>query len=455
MDKERTPLLTKAGQENLKRIKEHEAAPRWNVSIGDRLEKADLVAYDTFRKRVFSYEALLPKVPAHIVEWVTLQREKVNLFRQALPTGFDVEKDWAHIPTMCREDIATRPEDIVPRGESLDRLIVYDTSGTTGHALVVPHHPRAVALNHALAEYALFKHGIEPNFSANDVACLNICAQRKTHVFCNVFTVWNEAGFAKINLNPKDWAGGKKAARTFIKDMSPLFVTADPVSLVETMKWEIPLRPALIISTALSLAEELKAQLEDYFCCPIVDWYSTTETGPIAYSIAGKRGLFFLAPDLYVEIVNEEGVPLPPGDVGEITVTGGRNPYLPLLRYRTGDYGKISTNPLRLSQFIGRKIVFFQATDGSIVNTVDISREMRLVSPFVQHEFIQKKDGACQLKIRPALNANISIPAMERAIKGIFGQDLKLEVSIDENLGKDSPSGKVISWQSELDLGGE
>ncbi len=35
-----------------------------------------------------------------------------------------------------------------------------------------------------------------------------------------------------------------------------------------------------------------------------------------------------LAQDVYVEI---------PGERGEITLTGGRSPYLPLLRYRTSD----------------------------------------------------------------------------------------------------------------------
>ena len=452
MGNERTPLMTSAGESNLKRIQEHEAAPRWNVRIGDRLEKEDLASYDRFRKKVLSNTTFSKKIPLHLIEWIETQREKVVLFREAIPQGFDVQKDWAHIPTMSREDIACRPEDIVPRGESLDRLIVYDTSGTTGHALVVPHHPQAVALNHALAEYVLKRHGVEAEFSANSVACLNICAQRKTHVFCNVFSVWNEAGFAKINLNPKDWAGGRQGARKFILDLAPIFITADPVSLAELMKWQIPVKPSLIISTALTLSKELQKSFENYFGCPVVNWYSTTETGPIAASIAGKDGLFFLAPDLFVEVVDEDGIPLPFGKTGEITVTGGRNPYLPLLRYRTGDFGKMADSPLRLTELVGRKLVFFRATDGSMVNPVDISREMRIVSPFVQHEFIQKKDGSCIVKIRPAINANISVKAMANAIKGLFGQEQKLEVIIDEHLGKENPSGKVISWQSELEL---
>jgi phenylacetate-CoA ligase len=452
MGNERTPLMTAAGEKNLKRIREHEAAPRWNVRIGDRLEKEDLAYYASFRNKVLANEPFSHTVPPHIVQWIELKREKVALFREAIPHGFDIAKDWAHIPTMSREDIACRPEDIVPQGESLDRLIVYDTSGTTGHALVVPHHPRAVALNHALAESVLKRHGIETDFSSSSVACLNICAQRKTHVFCNVFSVWNEAGFAKINLNPKDWAGGRKAARKFILDLAPIFITADPVSLAELMKWQIPIKPSLIISTALTLSKELQRSFESYFDCPVVNWYSTTETGPIAASIAGKEGLFFLAPDLYVEIIDEDGIPLPIGEIGEITVTGGRNPYLPLLRYRTGDFGKMADSPLRLTELVGRKLVFFRATDGSMVNPVDISREMRLVCPFVQHEFIQKKDGSCVVKIRPAVNANISLKAMTKAIKGLFGQEQKVEVLIDENLGKDNPSGKVISWQSELEL---
>ncbi len=453
MDKERTPLLTEEGQANLKRIKEHPDAPRWNVTIGDRLIQEDLTACSEFRQRVFCDKVSNEEgPPAHILDWVMSLRDRVQLFRKALPEGTELAEEWRHIVTMSREDIAARPEELIPEDLSLERLIVYDTSGTTGHALVVPHHPRAVALNHVLAEQVMRKHGVKMDFSANKTACLNICAQRQTHVFCNVFTVWQEAGFAKINLNPDDWAGGMSSARKFILDMAPLFVTADPVSLVETMNWQIPLRPAIIFSTALTLSPELKSTLEDYFKCPVVDWYSTTETGPIASSLQDEDGYHFLSPDIYVEVIDEEGHPVPSGEMGEITVTGGRNPFLPLLRYRTGDFGRLANNPRRIIELFGRKPVFFQATDGSIVNPVDISRIMRIVSPFLQHEFIQRADRSCQVTIRPAINANIPIKSMDNAIRSIFGEDIELSITIDEKLGEDKPGGKVITWQSELEL---
>ena len=72
-------------------------------------------------------------------------RGRVPVFKKHVPDGMDLERDWADIPTLSREDIAVRVESLVPLDADLSRMIVYDTSGTTGHAMVVPHHPAAVA----------------------------------------------------------------------------------------------------------------------------------------------------------------------------------------------------------------------------------------------------------------------------------------------------------------------
>ncbi|MBK7774709.1 MAG: hypothetical protein IPI43_11325 [Sandaracinaceae bacterium] len=53
------------------------------------------------------------------------------------------------MPTCSREGLASRLVDFVPRELPLHDAVLYTTSGTSGHALSVLHHPGAVAKNHA------------------------------------------------------------------------------------------------------------------------------------------------------------------------------------------------------------------------------------------------------------------------------------------------------------------
>lgn len=456
--RQRSPLLDDEGFALLDRIQQHADAPRWNVgfNIGDRLLRSDLAALDGFRLELAEGEggASTATPPARILDWVRAMRERVLLFREHLPEGFDLSRDWAHVPTMSREDLALRINLIVPFDEALERLIVYDTSGTTGHAIRVPTHPLAVAKAQVLVEGVLREHGALPEFGPGQVACMNVCAQARTYVFPSVFTMWNQAGFAKVNLNEADWASGIEGARRFFAELSPQFLTGNPVAFAELLRHEIPVAPRAIVSTAVALTPGLRQRLADHYRCPVIDWYGSSETGPIACTAPGREGYRVMCDDLFVECTDPDGYPVEPGERGEITVTGGRNPYVPLLRYRTGDWARLEREggETWLHDLQGRAPVFFRASDGSIVNPVDIGRMLRLHAVFVQHVFRQKADGSCELRLRPAPGAPLDPGLLTARLRELFGADHPIDVVLDEELGS---QGKVIPYQTELVLGGD
>ncbi len=450
----RIPLITPEGYALLERIINHPDAPLWNFEVGDRVTAEDLAAFQAFSEQVFSPRQPnlgridAPTPPASLLAWIAERREHCTLIRRHIPTGYDLERDWIHIPTMSREDIVLRLEQIVPFDADIERIIAYDTSGTTGHAIQVPHHPRALAQNHALIQCALAMNGVGLHFSPDQVACVNVSSQRNAYTFASLYSVWQQAGFAKLNLHPDQWPGGIESAKRYFAFLDPALITSNPVALAEMMRLNLPIRPHAILSTALTLSPELKARLEQHYACPVFDWYSTTETGPIAATMAGQEGLMLIAPDLFVETLDAHGHPVGPDTIGELTVTGGRNPFLPLLRYRTGDHGRLVDG--RILDFQGRAHVSFRATDGSPVNSVDIGRILRLHTAFVQHEFVQHTDDSCTLRIRPAPGAPLDIAKLDYVLRTLFGPDQALSIQIDETLGHNSPAGKVLPYRREV-----
>ncbi|MFZ5481641.1 MAG: AMP-binding protein [Myxococcota bacterium] len=393
-------------------LREHPDAPPWSHDIGDRLVAGDLAAVEVFR-------ASLGRV-ARGFEDTPLER-----WRATVPW---LEREE---PTSSRADLATRVHLFVPTDADLDRMIRYDTAGTSGVALPIPSHPVATACSWVLIEEALRRWGIALD-RGPDLVVAHVNAQRRTWTFASSISQWGGAGFVKVNLQAGAWSPAR--ARAFFADVKPQLVTGDPVSFAEMLGWDLPVRPRALISTATTLSPAFAAELAARCGCPVIDWYSTTETGPVAAT--SPRGLELLCPDLFVEIVDAEGRALPEGERGEVCVTGGRNPSLALVRYRTGDSAALRDGVLE--GFVGRRPVWWRAGDGCPVTPVDLAHVLH-TTPVAAFSF-GPAGGGFELRVRPTARTDV-----ERLREG-FAAMLKAEVRvvIDEALGGD---GKAEEWR--------
>jgi phenylacetate-CoA ligase len=448
--------MTERSWDGLSRVLEHVDAPRYNRTMGDRVGAPELEALDAFRAALASRPREASASPSQAtVDFVESLRERLFLLDQ-LPDGFDVAKDFEHLPTTDRDAIAHRLEDLVPRELSLDDAIVYSTSATTGHSVIVPSHPRAMVQNLAHLELLARLHAAPVEPREGEPLALNATVQQQTYVFATTMSGWSGAVFAKVNFAPHDWAGGVASRDRFLRAFAPAFIASEPVTLAEALRLELPLRPRLVVSSAVSLRAELAEQVRAAWGAAVVDLYSTTETGPIAASVPGIVGHVVLVPDLFVEVLGPHGERLPDGERGEITVTGGRNPFLPLVRYRTGDHGRLGTvmladgRPARvILELEGRAPIAFRATDGARVGSVDVARRIRPLAPFVQHALHQRADGSLELRLRPLPGVPLPQGAFEHALRELFGRDARITVVIDPDLG--SAGGKVVAWRNDVE----
>jgi hypothetical protein len=144
------------------------------------------------------------------------------------------------------------------------------------------------------------------------------------------------------------------------------------------------------------------------------------------------------------------------GEYGEITVSGGRNIFAPLVRYRTGDFGRLELAPCpcgdampRLLDLEGRQPLLIRSADGTPVTTVDLSRLLREF-PLLLHEFIQHADGSCELLAGTIPGAHIDVTQLAEALQRVLG-GLPLEIRFDPALG-DRSEGKAMPYRSELML---
>jgi phenylacetate-CoA ligase len=426
-ESERFPILTARGRELLYRMRQHPMAPIWNWPNGEQLDSAGLERVKEFAASLSissTYSAGL--LPDWLSQYVDRCLREVPYFR----TKYGQGRAFEEIPPICRANLAPRVWDFVPDDEPLDDVIVFSSSGTTGYPTRTAHHPVSAACGVPLMEFALRSlHGITLQRGTDHVAITNIAAYRGAYTTAIVVAYLEEAGCIRVNLHPSAWRS-ESHRHQFINHWKAPIWLGDPIaySAMEKLDWDH--QPKAILSSIMHITDAYAKQLETRFACPVLDLYAMTEAGIIAVRTA--HGHRVLSPDLYVEILDPQGNVCAEGVRGEITLTGGRNPYLPLLRYRTGDFASLQTieGHRVLVGLEGRQSVEYVTRSGRIVHSMEVTRVMRHY-PVIRYELVEL--GNREYELRYA--GDIDAAALANELSEIFGQ----KVIVSLHFSKESP----------------
>ncbi len=351
-------------------------------------------------------------------------------------------KNFTDIPTIDRGHLSRDITAFFPDTIAVERLINFQTSGTTGHPLLLASHPVVAASYLAFHKKALRRFNIELQHGLSEVGVVLVGYQKQCFTYVSVTPTMNESGLAKINLHPDDWRDPKDRA-CYLDALNPEVYAGDPLSFAVLAELPLKSRPRALLSTSMALLPGLRKRLEERFCCPVLDLYSMNEAGPIAVADPDVGGHVLLQHRLYVEILDQEGLPVTEGERGEITITGGFNFCLPLLRYRTGDYASIrfvDAEPV-LFDLEGRPPVMFQTSAGRWINNIEITHALKSFS-LAQFTFHQFRDGKVRFRM---LEKKVDEKRIREVLLSIFGQDQQLDIDRVSEF-----SQKTIQYTSEL-----
>ena len=104
------------------------------------------------------------------------------------------------------------------------------------------------------------------------------------------------------------------------------------------------------------IPESLSLRLEALLGCEVFSHYGTVETGlGGGVDCAAHQGAHVRAHDLLVEVIDQDTAkPMEPGQWGELVVTTLTRTGMPLIRYRTGDLGRLLPGPCPCGSYIQR-----------------------------------------------------------------------------------------------------
>lgn len=420
LHRERFPTLSASGQRMLDFMRHHPHAPIYRNHSGNRLLAHEVALARSFESAVAGATVgWTPGAPpAWLDSFVAATFAAVPHYRvRGMPP-----RRFEDIAPVSRADLAADIAAFVPDHVETARLLQFATTGTTGHPLRIPSHPLVAAGYAAFHKRALRRAGVVPTHGAGQVGVVLLGFQQRCFTYVSVSPTMGESGLAKINLHPDDWRHPDDRAR-YLDAMAPEIVAGDPISLREYAGLPCSVAPRAIISVSMALHAGLRQLLEQRFGCPVLDIYSLGEVGPVAVHDVAAGGHLLLQPRLYVELLGDDGRPVAPGGRGEVTVTGGFNFCLPLLRYRTGDHAGLAFGPDGpvLTDLAGRGPVRYFG-HGQWWNNIDVTHALQSlpISRFTLH---QGGDGALTLGL--AADCLHYSPQALAALARLFGdQDM-------------------------------
>ena len=196
----------------------------------------------------------------------------------------------------------------------------------------------------------------------------------------------------------------------------------------------------------------LGTRLKEAWGCSLYSTYGLTEAQTsFCECDEGQGG--HLHPDLvYVEIIDDDGLPVAPGDIGEVVITTFRVEGMPLIRYKTGDLSFLETKACgcglktpRLGSILGRKkqklkIKGTTLYPQAIINVMD---EMAEVEDYVII-VTSKHDMSDHVEIQLCFRSSHDLTAMvKERLKG------QLKVSPELTLSNPAEILKIKSSVSE------
>jgi phenylacetate-CoA ligase len=209
-----------------------------------------------------------------------------------------------------------------------------------------------------------------------------------------------------------------------------------------------------------TLYECMRLTIEKVFGCKVFNHYGTREMSSIASECKDHSGLHITMDHTLVEVVDENGIACPPGVEGEIVVTTLNNFSMPLIRYKIGDIGTMSSsstcscgcNYPKLEKITGRTNGVFKTKKGDRVGGeffTHIFINRRWVKSY---QVIQKDFNLIKISIVKGVlvkDQSKDIIEIKNKIKKIMGMDCVVEFDFVERIPK-TKTGKLLNTICEI-----
>jgi phenylacetate-CoA ligase len=211
-----------------------------------------------------------------------------------------------------------------------------------------------------------------------------------------------------------------------------------------------------IMACAGTVTPEFRQSLEQTFGAEVFDKYGSRECCDMACECSHHTGLHVFSPNVYLEIVDENGQECAPGQTGRILVTLLNNRSFPMIRYEVGDMATwaaadrcpCGSNFPRIQSLQGRQDDMLLTEDGTLQSSVFVRHFVGVsLNRQLIREWQLEQTGRTHFVFRyvslgrqEGLADNLS--RLKESFQLVFGQSAAIEMQAVKEIPP-SPTGKI------------
>ncbi len=217
----------------------------------------------------------------------------------------------------------------------------------------------------------------------------------------------------------------------------------------------------VVCTTGEPLYSHQRALISEVFGVPVANEFGSRDSGFIAHETPEGQ-LVMMSESNILEVLDEAGYPVAPGEMGEAVITGLCSEAQPFIRYRTGDMVRMSHESDRagrglhvIAEVVGRSTDFLVRADGTIMHALAGIYVLRATEGVAEFKLVQHDLRDLEVLVVPNQRwkpeSALSIGA---GLRQRLGDDVRVTVRVVEQIAPEV-SGKHRYVVSHVPLGRE
>lgn len=356
--------------------------------------------------------------------------------------------DLRDFPIMNKKDIAQDTNSFYSKKYNLKSLIPVRTSGSYGTPLV--YFLTKIKKESQLAEVIFWGRK-----SGYDVGVRHGYFRSAPHKTKFKFWMQNETFFASKKLNEEFiFKGIKNLRKKKIKSLIgfPSAISFLAKSCLEQGYTPSDFKVKGVITSSENLTNHQRDTMIKAFNCEVHSRYSTEELGVLGNQYNEESGFVMNTYNYIIEVLKldrDESVEV--GEIGRIVVTDLHSNAMPLIRYETGDLGKVGSFICNEKKWVnnittlsGRAVQIIYSTNDTPLYPLYFDSIMDNYDIFSQYQLIQMSKKDFVIKLVPNQNyseENFNTDEFLNHFHNWLGNDANIEINFVKDIEK-LPSGK-------------
>lgn len=200
---------------------------------------------------------------------------------------------------------------------------------------------------------------------------------------------------------------------------------------------------AVFVTGEVCLPQD-REEIEAFFGAYVADCYGSREAGFITHQCP-LAAMHIMAEHVVVEVMRNDQ-PVAVGEEGEIVVTHLDNYAMPLIRYRTGDVGRLLPGRCACGRGLpmmdvvtGRSTDFLYLPDGNVKHALSIIYPLRATPGIKQFRVTQHEDYSVVVDV--VCDDRVSKESVTRSVRPVLGETVSIDVRCVDEIPP-SQSGK-------------